>query len=314
MRNMLTELKRCNSVGNIEGIFFLISILAGNEKIKKEELRNRCALEKDIVLNFPGVMAFFQYLGLVEFKGENVFPTPTLNAVAEKDREASVAFLVETCINRLVQDGIFDKDATGFDAEKGHITIKRSAFPLEYAAVRNFLIMTGALEKASNSEICVSSVYEPDWTEQLSERRKKISLDQLLKQQEEQNKRGLEAEEFVLRLEQQRLPEMAGLIKRISDFDVKAGYDIVSFVSGKDKQYNRFIEVKSYIGNPHFFWSENEADVAKLLGNRYVLCLVNYEKINQPGYQPDFIVNPYEVIFSEEDWLATTASFRIQKI
>lgn len=311
---MLTELKRCNSVGNIEGVFFLISILAGNEKIKKEELRNRCALEKDIVLNFPGVMAFFQYLGLVEFKGESVIPTPTLNAVAEKEREAVIEFLVETCINRLVEDGIFDKDATGFNIEKGHITIKRSAFPLEYAAVRNFLIMTGALEKASNSEICVSSVYEPDWTEQLSERRKKISLDQLLKQQEEQSRRGLEAEEFVLLFEQQRLPDKARLIKRISDFDVKAGYDIVSFVSGEDKQYNRFIEVKSYIGNPHFFWSENEADVAKLLGNQYVLCLVNYEKIKQPGYQPDFIVNPYKVIFNEEDWLTTTASFRIQKI
>lgn len=311
---MLTELKRCNSVGNIDGIAFLISIIAGNTKVKKDELRNRCALESGIVLNFPGAIAFFQYLGLVEEKGGNIAPTAELNELANQNRSEMVGKLVESCINRIMQDGIFDKDATGFDTDKGQLTIKRSAFPLAYAAIRNFLIVAGALEKAGNSEICVSSVYEPDWMEELRERRKKFGLEELLKQQEEQSKRGIEAEEFVLRLEQKRLPTMAKRIKRISDFDVSAGYDIVSFEESGAAHYDRFIEVKSYIGTPHFFWSENEADVAKLLGDRYVLCLVNYAKMKEPGYLPDYIKNPYEAVLQNEEWYATTSSYRIQKI
>jgi hypothetical protein len=311
---MLTELKRCNSVGDIDGIVFFASILAGNKKVRKDELRNRCALERDIVLNFPGVLAFFHYLGLIDIKGESVSSTTELKEIAEKGRNVIVEYLVEACINKLVQDGIFDKDATRFDAEKGHLAIKRSAFPLEYAAIRNFLILAGALDKASDSEICISSDYESDWTQQLRERRKKYTLEQLLNQQEEQSKRGLEAEEFVLGLERQRIPDLAQRIKRISDFDVTAGYDIVSFENSSSDHYDRFIEVKSYIDSPRFFWSENEVDVAKLLRNKYVLCLVNYGKIKEPGYMPDFIVDPYEVIFKGGGWLTSASSYRIQKI
>ena len=61
--------------------------------------------------------------------------------------------------------------------------------------------MAGALDKEENGEICVAGNYESDWTEQLRNRRKKFTLEQLLEQQEEQSRRGLEAEEFVLGLE-----------------------------------------------------------------------------------------------------------------
>ena len=71
--------------------------------------------------------------------------------------------------------------------------------------------MVGVLDKEENGEICVAGDYESDWTEQLRNRRKKFTLEQLLKQQEDQSKRGLEAEEFVLELERKRLPEMERL-------------------------------------------------------------------------------------------------------
>ena len=63
---MLIELKRCNSIGNINGLLFLISIIAGKEKISKVEIRNRCALENGISVNCPGAVAFLEYLCLVE--------------------------------------------------------------------------------------------------------------------------------------------------------------------------------------------------------------------------------------------------------
>ena len=314
MQNMLTELKRCNSIGNVDGILFLVSIMAGKERISRDEIRNRCALENSITVNCPGAVAFFEYLRLVDTTSDVVMPLPELDTLAAKSNGEVIEQLAAMSINRLVEEGIFDKDATGFDAEKGHLTIKRSAFPLAYAAVRNFLTMAGALDKEENGEICVAGNYESDWTEQLRNRRKKFTLEQLLKQQEDQSRRGLEAEEFVLGLEKKRLPGLAQKIKRISDFDVAAGYDIVSYENNGSEQYDRFIEVKCYMGSPHFFWSENESDVARIKADKYILCLVDYLRMGEPGYQPEFIRNPYETIFDSDEWLVNASSFRIQKI
>lgn len=314
MQNMLTELKRCNSIGNVDGLLFLVSIMAGKKRISRAEIRNRCALENSITVNCPGAVAFFEYLRLVDTTSDTVMPLPELDTLAAKSNSEIIEQLAAMSINRLVEEGIFDKDATGFDAEKGHITIKRSAFPLAYAAVRNFLTMAGALDKEENGEICVAGNYESDWTEQLRNRRKKFTLEQLLEQQEEQSRRGLEAEEFVLGLEKKRLPELAQKIKRISDFDVAAGYDIVSYENNGSGQYDRFVEVKCYMGSPHFFWSENESDVAKIKADKYILCLVDYLKMGEPGYQPEFIRNPYETIFGSDEWLVNASSYRIQKI
>ena len=311
---MLTELKRCNSIGNVDGILFLVSIMAGKERISRDEIRNRCALENNITVNCPGAVAFFEYLRLVDTTLDTVMPLPELDTLAAKSNGEIIEQLAAMSINRLVEEGIFDKDATGFDAEKGHLTIKRSAFPLAYAAVRNFLTMAGALDKEENGEICVAGNYESDWTEQLCNRRKKFTLEQLLKQQEDQSRRGLEAEEFVLGLERKRLPELAQKIKRISDFDVAAGYDIVSYENNETEHYDRFIEVKCYMGSPHFFWSENESDVARIKADKYILCLVDYLRMGEPGYQPEFIRNPYETIFDSDEWLVNASSYRIQKI
>lgn len=311
---MLTELKRCNSIGNVDGILFLVSIMAGKERISRDEIRNRCALENSITVNCPGAVAFFEYLRLVDTTSDAVMPLPELDTLAAKSNGEVIEQLAAMSINRLVEEGIFDKDATGFDAEKGHLTIKRSAFPLAYAAVRNFLTMAGALDKEENGEICVAGNYESDWTEQLRNRRKKFTMEQLLKQQEDQSRRGLEAEEFVLELEKKRLPGLAQKIKRISDFDVAAGYDIVSYENNGSEQYDRFIEVKCYMGSPHFFWSENESDVARIKADKYILCLVDYLRMGEPGYQPEFIRNPYETIFDSDEWLVNASSFRIQKI
>lgn len=144
--------------------------------------------------------------------------------------------------------------------------------------------------------------------------RKTIANANGIKQQEEQSKRGLEAEEFVLALERKRLPEKALRIKRISDYDVSAGFDIVSFESESSTTYDRFIEVKCYLGNPHFYWSDNECDVAKCKGEKYSICLVNYDKINTLGYIPDYIVNPAKTVFEDDGWLMSAASFFVQKV
>lgn len=311
---MLIELKRCNSIGNIDGLLFLLSILSGKSKVSRSEINNRCAMENGITVNCPGAIAFLEYLKLVEVTENSVIPMDAINQLINKNRDEIITEIVKLCLTKMIEDGIFDQDTLVFDAEKGHLSIKRSAFPLSYAAVRNFLTLAGALEKEKNGEIGVANYYEGTFAKDLKERRKKFTLEQLLKQQEEQSKRGLEAEEFVLGLERNRLPGKAHRIKRISDFDVAAGYDIVSYDTEESEKYDRFVEVKCYIGKPHFYWSENECDIAKQKGVKYILCLVDYARIGEPSYQPQYIQDPCNVIFVDDSWLVNTASYRIQQI
>lgn len=311
---MLAELKRCNSVGNIDGIIFLVSMLNGRKKVGFSELVNRCALEKRVTIHCSGAVAFLQYLGYIENDGEIVTTTDKYASIDSKEKSVVISSLVEECITKLTEEGLFDKEGLVFDAEQGHLSIRRSAFPLAYASIRNFLTIAGVLEREFNGEIGISDSYEQEFSARLRSRKDKFTLEQLMERQKEQSRRGLEAEEFVVRFERNRIPLKAYKIKRISDFDVSAGYDIVSFADESSGIYDRFIEVKSFIGTPHFYWSENEVDVAKLKGDRYVLCLVEYERMKDPEYEPIFIVNPYEKIFSDNTWLVNTSSYKIQKI
>jgi hypothetical protein len=311
---MLTELKRCNSIGNMEGFLFLLSVLKGKNKVSRAEIENRCAMENGITVNCPGAIAFFEYVDLIQINDGLIIPTVELNQYSALQREEIINHTAKLCMTKMIDNGIFDEDTVGFDPEKGQLSIRRSAFPLSYAAIRNFLTSAGALEKEHNGEIYVSDSYENDFSLNLRTHRKKFTLEQLLKKQEEQSIRGLEAEEFVLQLERYRLPNKAYKIKRISEFDVSAGYDIVSYADATSEKYDRFIEVKCYLGKPHFYWSENESDIAQQKGEKYILCLVDYVRIGEPGYQPEFIADPYNVIFSNECWLVNTASYKVQKI
>lgn len=49
---------------------------------------------------------------------DTVMPLPELDTLATKSNGEIIEQLAAMSINRLVEEGIFDKDATGFDAEK----------------------------------------------------------------------------------------------------------------------------------------------------------------------------------------------------
>ena len=61
---------------------------------------------------------------------------------------------------------------------------------------------------------------------------------------------------------------LAGKVRRISEVDVTAGYDIISYNSIKSKETDRFIEVKAR-SSSGFYWSKNEYETAKLKGEPY---------------------------------------------
>lgn len=143
--------------------------------------------------------------------------------------------------------------------------------------------------------------------------KRKMSLEKFKEQMEQQAAQGKAAEEFVFRLEQFRLlgEQNESKVKRISGIDVSAGYDIVSFENGDSVNYDRFVEVKFFCGQSHFYWSKNEIDTASLLGGQYHIYLINAEKVDNPNYVPMIICNPAKVILDSGDWLMQPTSYLV---
>jgi hypothetical protein len=130
-----------------------------------------------------------------------------------------------------------------------------------------------------------------------------------------QAERGDAAEEFVLGIERRRLTSHSHIdaVKRVSLTNVSAGFDIQSFDGIKSDKLDKFVEVKSYLGSPGFYWSINEINVAKEKGELYSLVIVDYSKIDDEDYEPSEIKNPY-LIFNMDKYVSkkSTNPFEIE--
>jgi len=150
--------------------------------------------------------------------------------------------------------------------------------------------------------------------------KKTLSLEKLKKLLEQKEIRGFEAEEFVLEFEESRILTVGIQIKplHVSEFDVSAGYDIASFSKKSSERYDRFIEVKSFVGKTqNFYWSKNEVDTAKRLKEKYYLYIINYNQMKESNadYIPIIIQNPFEKFFiqKKEDWSFEVESYHFIK-
>lgn len=110
---------------------------------------------------------------------------------------------------------------------------------------------------------------------------------------------GLLAEEWVLSRERERLRghPLLDQVRRISEEDVSAGFDILSFSSPNVLQHDLHIEVKSYVGVRRFFWSRNEVEIAEELGEQYSLHIVDRSAMTKEGYAAQIIKGPYSAMF-----------------
>lgn len=125
--------------------------------------------------------------------------------------------------------------------------------------------------------------------------------------------RGLEAELWVVEYERRRLSThpLRDQIRRVSEENVAAGYDIVSFSAPTVLHHDTHIEVKSFDGEKRFFWSRNEIETAKALAEAYVLYLVDRGRLGQKNYAPEIIRGPYSALFLSIDsgWSISPTTF-----
>jgi hypothetical protein len=157
-----------------------------------------------------------------------------------------------------------------------------------------------------NEGIITINRKEKEWLMNLFFVRLEIDEDTFLELLGQKKLHGIIAEEFVQETEKARLislgrEDLAGLVRRVAEHNVAAGYDILSFDGKKSSlSPDRFIEVKgNYSDQLIFYISKNELNVAKRKKNKYWLyCVLN---VNFPDLKKIIMFkNPYKAIFKSK--------------
>lgn len=141
------------------------------------------------------------------------------------------------------------------------------------------------------------------------------SQEELEKSLGENQALGLFAEKVIVKFEKQRLKILglglqADLVNQISQFDSTAGFDVESFTTDSI-ECDRFIEVKaSRDSNLRFYWTKNEFEVAKRLGERYWIYFVGgfKEAATLADIVPIMINNPVSRLNIDSLMMASTTN------
>lgn len=127
-----------------------------------------------------------------------------------------------------------------------------------------------------------------------------MTQDQLLQSQAVTSRQGHLGEQFALAFERKRLPEfLHGKIVHFEEHEIALGYDILSYETPTSILPDRYIEVKTFRGHPHFYWTENEIAAARKYGEHYYLYLVDFDRVGESDYEPQIIPNP-AILFNED--------------
>lgn len=309
---MLEDLKRYSTIGDVRGILHFTNIILKENEIKKDSARQLCSFVNDIRINFNGAVSFYEYLGFVTSGLDGLICTTDRGKILHKSIETGnyEKMLCDECMKKIISDEVIDINSVKFDVNSGKYQILKHGFPIAAAVFRNVLIQFHALSELHEGSLELSEQYEELFATVKKKFKRKMSLEALKKKLEKQELQGEVAELYVLNFEIGRISAVTlkGKIKRISIIDVTAGYDIISFEDETSKQYDRFIEVKSFKGKPHFYWSKNEIEIATLYEEKYFLYLVDIERVNDSTYSPLIICNPAKNIIQSDGWLMEPTS------
>lgn len=315
---MQEELRRSSTIGDSRGILYFAETVLKCNVILRESAQQLCSFVDGIRINFNCSVAFFEYLGFIRTSANSLYPTEEGKRLYSLLSGGFEEALCEVCLAKVATDELIDMSALRFDTIHGKYYFQKNCFPIAAAVFRNVLIQFNALTEPRDDSgyLELSERYEAIFTRVHKTVKRKISLDALKKQLEHQELQGEAAEEYVVGYEKARLSNttLADKVKRISSIDVSAGYDLVSFECDTSVQYDRFIEVKSFGGMPHFYWSKNEIEVSKVYGDRYYLYLINTAKTSQPGYTPIIIRNPAKTVIESDGWLMQPTSYLVLPI
>lgn len=293
-----------------------------NEEGVRSYFYNRTIDEQSV---FDGCLALAKAVGAVSVDKEGFMSLNTaLEAPLVSEKYLS-SKLLEMILISVQEDDVFYEifcsENISYDVIYRLIQIESSAFQFRYSSFRKLLISFEFLYSHPDTNIrkmIINSKYKKLFDSQLLPeiKKRKIGIGELEKSLEQKQIYGAEAEVYALAYEQKRLVSHSNFdnIERISEYDIGAGYDIVSFNEVESIELDRFIEVKSFSGIPSFHWSRNEIDVARFKKDQYFIYLVDREKIGIESYVPTIIQNPYETVLENDtEWNKRVDSYFIVK-
>ena len=314
---MLEELKNLNYHGGKDGLLFFIRDVIGNGRIKIRDVKIICSHSFGRQALFvEDLVEYCCALGWVEVSDDVLSISHEIKNRIEDNDILNEALIIST-IKQLFKEKIFKADMFFYDTIQGGYGFKNELLPLSFSCVRNVLISQGFFipDRVSTvTHFYISTAYENIVANYCRESRRQVSLEKLKKQIEKNEIVGEKAELFVLSYEKKRIGQpLCERIKRISEIDVTAGYDIISFDSINSQEPDRFIEVKA-VSSSGFYWSRNEYEIAKLKGDSYFLYLVDLRRIDEAEYVPNMIRNPAVCIMESGEWFVESQSYHITQI
>jgi hypothetical protein len=321
---MSKELIRHESLGSPEEIKFIITEVLSKKNMPIKDIKEfLMSTTRYIRVPIDGIIDLLSFLNLVDIEREKI----SINSDGVeflKSIESGADFkyaLISRLIDEIIKNSdnwleFFDEDKIRYDWYKEKYTIMNDSFTLKYSPVKNLLIESNFLTVSRNAPnvLYIDNLFIEKFGLKIKEIHRRKSIQQLKDRQELIEKQGREAEEFVLLYELKRLSNhlLKEKVIRISEFDVSAGFDIISFETENSKELDRFIEVKSYSGIPNFFWSQNEIEFSKMKKHSYYLYLVDRTKMKSEKYEPIIIQNPFETVFCDEkSWRKNTETWHI---
>ena len=315
---MLEDLKQLNSSGRKEDIIFFLLSIIGDRQLAEKDIFNLCAhapSQYQLDVNF--LLSYSFMLNLIERKEEIGLASDAAAYIGDPD--GLNAFIVDRTVSRLFNINVFNADMFVYNELNKRFIFRNEQLSLSYAAARNTLISQGFFDVERDdvkTYLYIAQRYEKTVASFNKQKRRVFGIEQLKKQLEINGVAGEKAEQYVLEFERKRLETSLFVekIRIISDIDVCAGYDIVSFNTTDSEDYDRFIEVKAISKSRTFYWSINELNTARLKGKQYFLYLVDLQKVYDEGYAPDIVIDPANTLFSSEEWLIESQSFRISHI
>ena len=314
---MLDELKNLNYCGGKDGLLFFLCDVIGTGQRKISDAAVLCSyVPRKCYLALENLIGYCAAFGWIELSDEVISVSPPIAKLLNDKAKLNDA-LIESTVNQLFKGNLLDSKMFCYDSIKFSYCFKNEMLPLSLSGVRNTLISQGffvPLRNAQGTRFYISSSYDAFVARYCKEQRKQLSLNQLKRQLYLNELAGEKAELFVLEYEKKRLGvPLSEKVRRISEIDVEAGYDIVSFNSRYSQEPDRFIEVKA-ISDVGFYWSKNEYEIAKLKVDKYYLYLVELAKISQADYSPLVIQNPAKNVMEADSWFVEAQSFLIRHV
>ncbi len=307
---------------SLNSILSLVDLLAVTSLKDLVYIRRRF---EDTALGFDETIRFLADLDLVEFDEEIIERTQgfqeLLNKVA-KVKSLVIQYIIElmldskNAISKTIQEYLsrFNLKGDGL-VYKPVANVRRKE-----SGIRNLLIEFGIIEYSDFEKFYyITEEYLAIFVKKAQDiYQSPNELEYLFNKQKEI---GYAAELAILEYEKKRMedcPKLLAEIQLISQINVKAGYDIRSceLESSEGDPIIRYIEVKAVsLTDFKFFWSRNEIEIAKKLGERYYLYLLPV--LSQEAFdiiKLEIISNAYKNVFlSETNWPRVEELYSIRK-